>query len=123
MKRSRFAMLSRGRTSTRGEMNRTEQQYANELQLDPGVLRWWYEPMSLRLSSPPEGQPARYTPDFLILMTDGTTFVDDVKGSGLDDPASLVRIKCAAEAYPLWVFRVVKRRTKRDGGGWSVREV
>lgn len=120
---NRFTHLSRGRVAQRGEMNKTEREYADGLRFDPDVARWWFEPFSLRLSSPPKGQPARYTPDFLILMKDGTTYVDDVKGSGLDNEGSIVRIKCAAEAYPLWIFRLVKKQTKKNGGGFVLKEV
>lgn len=120
---SRFKFLSRGRVSKRGQMNKTEASYADELAVDPEVAWWRHEPFSLRLSSPAEGQPARYTPDFLVVMRDGTTYLDDVKGTGLDDNAALVRAKCAAEIYPIWNFRVVKQRTKKAGGGWDVRVV
>lgn len=122
----RFEILSKGRTKKRGKMNRTEAKYASELEerkTAGEIVAYWYEPFSLRLSNPDEGQPARYTPDFLILMPDGLTYVDDVKGSGLDDTAAAVRAKTAAEIYPLWVFRIVKQRRVKDGGGWKIREV
>ena len=122
--RTRFTHLSRGLRRKRGEMNQTEKAYASDLTVNPDVYRWWHEPFSLRLSSPDSGQPARYTPDFLVLMTDGTTFVDDIKASkGFDDKASIVRAKCAAELFPLWVFRLVYKRRKRDGGGFEIKEV
>lgn len=113
---NRFQYLSKGRRSERGVMNKTEAKYAEELKLDPDVHRFWFEPFSLRLTAPAEGQPARFTPDFLVLMNDGTTYVDDVKGTGIDNEASYVRAKCAAELYPLWLFRIVKQQTKKAGG-------
>ena len=119
----RFRGLSRGRRAKRGERNKTEAEYELLLQADPEVYRVWFEPFSLRLSSPESGQPARYTPDFLVLMADGTTYVDDVKGSGIDDNAAAVRAKTAAELYPLWTFRIAKKQLKRDGGGFKVREL
>ena len=61
--------------------------------------------------------------DFMVLMPDGLTLVEDVKGTGPDDLAAIVRIKSAAERFPLWKFRIVKQRTKKAGGGWDVREV
>ena len=121
--RTRFSGLSRGRIAKRGERNATESRYEETLLADPEVERFWFEPFTLRLSHPPGGQPAKYTPDFLVLMKDGTTYVDDVKGSGLDDPASIVRLKCAGELFPLWIFRVAKERKKKDGGGFLVTEV
>lgn len=120
---SRFKFLSRGRNATRGERNKTETEYEATLEADPDVAQVWFEPFSLRLSRPDAGQGARYTPDFLVLMKDGTTYVDDVKGTGLDDNAAIVRLKCAAEQYPLWVFRLAKKRRVRDGGGFEIREV
>ena len=117
---SRFHVLSRGRRSERGEMNRTEREWSELLTADENVAAWWFEPLTLRLSHPPEGQPAKVTPDFLVLMTDGTTIFDDVKGTGLDDNAAAVRMKAAAELYPLWKFRIVKKQRKKDGGGFKV---
>lgn len=123
-KRSRFSILSKGLRRKRGEMNAVEAQYAAILNADPNVASWWFEPMSLILSHPEAGQPARYSPDFLVLMTDGTTYIDDVKASkGFDDKAAIVRIKTAAEIYPLWIFRTVYRLPKKAGGGWERHEV
>lgn len=123
MKNTRFDILSRGLRRKRGEMNKTEQRYAEWLSADASVYKWWYEPGSLRLSSPTEGQPARYSPDFLVLMTNGDTYFDDVKSGGFDDNAAIVRIKCAAELYPLWKFRLVKPIAIKRGGGFSIVEV
>ena len=124
MKQSRYTILSRGLKRTRGEMNRAEKKYAESLGLDSEVFRFWFEPFSLRLSNPSKGQGARYTPDFMVLMNDGTTYIDDVKPPGnFDDNASIVRIKTAAEMFPLWRFRVVKAKRVKDGGGFNVREV
>lgn len=123
---SRFTHLSKGLVRTRGAMNKTEAKYAAELEIQKKaglIADYWFEPFSLRLSSPDEGQPARYTPDFMVLMPDGTTIVDDVKNKSVDDFAAIVRIKCAAEQYPLWVFRIVRPRSARNGGGFEAQEV
>lgn len=120
---NRFRYLSRGRIATRGERNKTEARYELTLQGDRQIARWWFEPFTLRLSHPDSGQPAKYTPDFMILMKDGVTYIDDVKGAGLDDHAAIVRIKVAAELFPLWVFRLAKEQRKKDGGGFVIREV
>lgn len=103
-------------------MNKTEQAWSEVLTADDDVYRWWFEPFSLRLSHPDGGMPATYTPDFLVLLKDGSTYVDDVKG-GMVDNASVVRIKCAAELYPLWRFRLVTKQRKKDGGGFKIKEV
>lgn len=123
---NRFAALSKGRTKKRGEMNKNEARYAEHLDAQQAageIVRYWFEPFSLRLSSPPTGQPARYTPDFLVLMPDGTTYVDDAKNKSIDDKAAIVRIKAADELFPLWIFRLVRPKAKKDGGGWSITEV
>jgi hypothetical protein len=46
----------------------------------------------------------------MILGADGRIFMDDVKGSGPDNPAAIVRIKCAAELFPLFVWRLAKQQ-------------
>lgn len=123
---NRFAGLSRGRVTERGKMNKTETLYAADLKemITAGTLtKYWFEPFSLRLSSPDVSQPARYTPDFLLLYPDGRTVIVDVKGTGPDDNAAIVRIKCAAEQYPLWEFWIVKRQRVKDGGGWKTKEL
>lgn len=122
-KQSRFSILSRGRTKQRGKMNKTETEYSVLLSENPDVHSWWFEPFTVRISHPDKGQPATLTPDFLILMMDGTTYVDDVKGTGLDDNAAVVRMKAAAEQYPLWTWRFAKKRTKKNGGGFAIREI
>jgi len=124
--RHRFTNLSKGLNRQRGKMNRTESQYASELEarkLAGEIADWWFEPFTLRLSHPDEGQPLKMTPDFMVLMPDGTTYIIDTKGTGLDDGASLARLKAAAELFPLWRFQLVKKRTKKAGGGWEVRNV
>ena len=122
----RFSGLSKGRTGKRGVMNKTETEFAEVLEAAKAsgtIIDYWFEPFSLRLSAPPEGQPARYTPDFMTLYPDGLTVIDDVKGSGPDDPAAIVRIKTAAEIFPLWKFCIVKKQTKKNGGGFIIKEV
>lgn len=120
---SRFDILSKGLRRKRGEMNKTEAKYADHLSLDPGVYQWWFEPFSLRISHPPVGQPAMVSPDFLVLMADGTTYVDDVKSGGLDDNAGIVRLKAAAELYQLWKFRLVVAQALKHGGGFRITEI
>lgn len=118
---TRYAGLSRGLVRTRGKMNRTESRYARELdiQIQSGdVVDYWFEPFSLKLTHPDSGKALFYTPDFLVLLPSGITFIDDVKGGQIDD-AALVRIRVAAEKFTLWRFRLVQL-IKRD---WKVREV
>lgn len=82
------------------------------------VERVLFEAMTLRLA-----KLTRYTPDFMVLLSDGTIEFHEVKGSwkapGQDD--SRVKIKVAAEIFPWFVFRsvVVKKKPKKAGGGWD----
>lgn len=129
-RKHRFAGLNRGLRRKRGEMNDTEAAYAAELEqrrLAGEIADWWFEPFSIRLTHPPEGNPCRLTPDFMVLMNSGLVFIDDTKGSGPDNEASIVRMKCAAELFPLWRFRIVKHRKsadiKRDGRRWDITEL
>ena len=105
---------SRGRTQTkRGEMNKTEGRFVTSfLNLEPGLLRFWYEPFSLRLTAPEVGTGVRYSPDFLALYECGRTVIYEVKGSGPVNEASMVRAKVAAETFPLWEFFIAKERTR-----------
>jgi hypothetical protein len=105
----RFHGLSKGNVVKRGQglMNKTEARYAamlEEMVQRSEIVKWWFEPFSLRLTSPDAGRMARYTPDFLLLYPDGETVVVDVKGDGVNNEASIVRAKCAAEMFFLWHF-------------------
>jgi len=127
--RSRFTQLARGLIRKRGKRNKTEAAYEAYLKSKKeagAIIDYWFEPFSLRLSEPDTGQPLRYTPDFMILAADRTVYVDDLKaartkkGDTFDDPASLVRIKAAAERYPLFAFQIVRPDRK---GGWEFKEI
>lgn len=124
---SRFRHLARGLNRKRGEMNRTEAAYAavlDGMKASGEVVAYWFEPASFRLSSPPEGQPARVTPDFMVLMASGEVWVVDCKtSSGFDDNAGIVRLKCGAESFPLFRWFVARQRLKRDGGGFELTEL
>ena len=63
----------------------------------------------------PPAKPARLTIDLMVLLPDGTTYLDDAKGTVVDNDAQRVAMKCAAEQYPLWIFQIVKRHTKAQG--------
>lgn len=118
----RYHLLNKGLRRKRGEMNATESRWAACLDVDQTVERYWFEPMTLRLSHPSSGQPATFTADFLVLRKDGVVCIDDVKSGGVDNEAAGVRIRAAAELFPLWVFRVV-RPPKRKADNWTVTEV
>lgn len=102
---------------TPGEMNRTEQAYAGELEgqkLLGEILEYHFEAVKLKLA------PATfYTPDFLVIRRTLEVECHEVKGHWEDD--ARVKIKCAAEKFP-FRFVAMKPRAKRDGGGWEREE-
>lgn len=105
-----------GRLKT-GQMNKTEAAYASylsELQAVGGILWHRFEGMTFRLAD-----NTRYTPDFVVMRRDGQLEAHEVKGYWQDD--ARVKIKVAAELFPL-KFVAVKARAKKDGGGWQVEE-
>lgn len=124
---TRFAGLQRGSVRQRGKMNRTEQKWADQLDADlaAGLIKSWaFESMKLRIVLPGDGVRAKwFTPDFLVVERDGTERLDEVKGSGPDDAASILRLRVAADAYPNKKFRLVKQQKPADGGGWKVTEL
>ncbi|WNG69307.1 DUF1064 domain-containing protein [Cupriavidus gilardii] len=98
-----------------GAMNKTEQAYAQYLDLrrQAGEVLWFrFEGMKLRLAD-----NTFYTPDFAVMAADGQLECHEVKGFWTDD--ARVKIKVAAEQYPL-TFLAVKAKAKKDGGGWAI---
>lgn len=103
-----------GRLKT-GEMNATEREYARVLELrrQAGQIDWFkFEGITFKLAD-----DTRYTPDFAVLNADGTLEMHEVKGHFVDD--AKVKVKVAADMFPVR-FVVVKKRRKKDGGGWEV---
>ncbi|PIT67603.1 DUF1064 domain-containing protein [Snodgrassella alvi] len=106
-----------GRLKT-GQKNKTEQAYELEVlkpAMQDGSISWYlFEGVKLRLAD-----NTFYTPDYCVMRSDGTMEMHEVKGFWQDD--ARVKIKVAADMYPL-KFIAVKRRTKKNGGGWSIEE-
>lgn len=103
-----------GRLPT-GAMNKTETRYSAHLEARKfaGEILWWrFEGMKFRLAD-----NTFYTPDFNVLLANGSLEHHEVKGYWQDD--ARVKIKVAADLYPM-PFLAVKERPKRDGGGWDV---
>lgn len=84
----------------RGEMNKTERRYLEEIILPCerlGGVRWWgFEALTFKI-----GEGVRYTPDFVVLNADGTLYAVEVKGGYVRDDAT-VKFKVAAGLYP-WI--------------------
>ena len=97
-----------------GDMNGLETQYAHYLENErlAGRIDWWkFEPIGLRLA-----ERCTYNPDFLVVRPDGAIEVHETKGRWEDD--ALVKIKVAAETFPIFSFRAIQLVK----GQWQVRE-
>jgi len=106
-------MYALGRLKT-GERNKTEAAYELFLSglVSAGAVAWFkFEGVKLRLAD-----NTFYTPDFVVMDSDGQIEMHEVKGFWQDD--ARVKIKVAADMYP-FRFIAVKPRAKKDGGGWQ----
>lgn len=100
-----------------GAMNNTEAAYGQHLELlkRAGEVLWYrFEGLKLRLAD-----NTFYTPDYAVMVANGQLECHEVKGFWQDD--ARVKIKIAAEQYPLR-FLAIKARSKKDGGGWATEE-
>lgn len=100
-----------------GTMNKTEAAYAERLEarLRAGEVAWFkFEGVKLRLAD-----STFYTPDFAVMLADGSMELHEVKGHWQDD--ARVKIKVASSLYP-FRFLAVRVRPKREGGGWDLEE-
>lgn len=112
----RFAHARRGLRRD-GEMNKTEAAYAATLaarKLAGEIDRYDFEAVKLRLAD-----RTFYTPDFRVILADGTEEFHEVKGFWEDD--AKVKIKVAAELHP-YRFVAVYVVAKKNGGGWKSEE-
>jgi hypothetical protein len=85
-------------------MNEIEEAYAAALtswQNGVGVHAWRFEAVTLRLAA-----DLRYTPDFWVVLDDGTVCCDEVKGFW--QPQARIKIKAAARLFPWFRFRGVE---------------
>ena len=109
-------MQALGRLKT-GEKNNTETAYGEHLEWlkNTGKVAWYkFEGMTFRLA-----KDTRYTPDYMVMLSTGQLEAHEVKGHWQDD--ARVKIKVAADMYPI-KFIAIKKKTKKDGGGWQVEE-
>ena len=109
-------MYALGRLKT-GQKNKTEEAYGNHLEFlkRAGTVAWYkFEGIKLRLAD-----NTFYTPDYAVMLTDGSMECHEVKGFWMDD--AKVKIKVAADLYP-FRFVAIKAKAKKDGGGWSVED-
>lgn len=104
----------RGVRRVQGEMNGLERRYADHLkqrQFAGEIALYAFDSIKLRLAG-----NTFYTPDFLVMLTDGEIEVHEVKGFWEDD--ARVKIKVAADKFP---FRF-KAITWGKAKGWEVEE-
>lgn len=97
-----------------GHMNGTEAAYARyleDLKANGEVSGYWFEPMKLKLAD-----KTTYSPDFMVMLPDGSLELHEVKGFMRDD--ANVKLKVAADKYP-FTFKLV-RLIKRV---WHIKEV
>lgn len=111
--RANFAL---GRLKT-GQMNKTEEAYAQHLRnlTHAGDVAWFkFEGVKLRLAD-----NTFYSPDFAVMLADGTMEMHEVKGFWHDDARA--KVKIAADIYP-FRFIAIKARPRKDGGVWIIEE-
>lgn len=99
-------------THTPGKMNKTETRFCLEV-LEPlrqrgEIEQYKFESLKLRLAD-----KTYYTPDFLCVRPDLCYEIYEVKGHWEDD--ARVKIKVAAEQYPMFQFHAVRL----EKGQWS----
>lgn len=111
------SMYKLGRMKS-GSMNKTEQDYAlhlDELKLAGDVQWWGFECFNLKLTGDAAEQNTFYKPDFAVINSKGELEFHETKGFWTDD--AKVKIKVASGKYP-FRFVAMKKRTKKEGGGW-----
>ncbi len=98
-----------------GDMNGLEKRYAEHLEIRKRageIADWRFEEIKLKLA-----KLCSLTPDFFVLLTDGTIEAHEVKGHWEDD--ARVKIKVASEKHWWFTFVAVTAKRRKDGGGWS----
>lgn len=99
-------------------MNKLETAYSLHLEArrrGGEIQLWQFEPFKFRLP----GQKSFYTPDFLLVMADGTIQIHETKGHW--HSRDRVRTKAAAGLYRYFRFVGVQRRRQRDP--WEFEEI
>ena len=118
MNQAQKRMYALGRLPS-GVMNKTEAEFARELdmQLKAGLIAdWKFEVETFKL-----GKDCRYTPDFRVFENDRTITFYEVKGFWTDD--ARVKVKVAAQQNTMYRFVAVRKRAKKNGGGWEFEEM
>lgn len=119
-KRAGGARGARGARHEPGKMNKLEADYAahlDQLKAAGEIFHWDFEKVTLVIAD--GAKRVRYTPDFMVFRApDAQIEFHETKGFFEED--AKVKLKVAASAYPRFVFKLVRKIAKKDGGGWSV---
>lgn len=107
------ARKAKGTRRVPGTMNKTEARYDAILSRRDDVAWHKYEGWTFKV-----GPDCRYTPDFAVMLSDGTLEVHEVKGTFRRDDA-MVKIRAAAGMFPV-VFRLCEYDAKT---GWTTTEI
>jgi len=105
MKKS-FAKVGR---LPKGQMNKVEAKYAlilETLKRNGNILEYYYEPLKFRL-----GDNCYYTPDFMIIDSNGIISFEEIKGGYITDD-SIIKWKMVVEKYPYFNFRMIQYNVK-----------
>lgn len=87
-------------------MNGTEKEFAIKLEARKragAISEWFYEKVTFKL-----GNDCRYTPDFMVIESDGLVVFFETKGFMRED--ALVKLKTFAAQFP---FRLVLQQLQR----------
>jgi len=90
-----------------------EADYAERLDLDRCVIRWYYEPLKLRIAE------QWYSPDFMVVLAGGAVEFHETKGVHRGRERGIAKLNAVAALYPMFVFVLVER----SGGNWKTRRI
>jgi hypothetical protein len=100
-----------------GGLNDTEEAYQRHLaaRKQAGeIIDFMAHPMNLRLA-----RNTYYQPDFMVIAADFAVEIHEVKGFVYEK--GQMKLKVAAEMFPFRFFQA-RKRAKKDGGGWDIKE-
>jgi len=97
-------------STPRGEMNNTEQRFSRLLDACDAVEWWAYETLRVRY-----GEKGWHAPDFLVLLSDDSLLVAEVKAHMTD--AGRTRFKAGARALPVVRWAMYVQKGKRQPWG------
>jgi len=88
------------------------------------ILDFYFEQITFYLSDPaPGSKRVSYTPDFVVIMADGTVRIDEIKGGFIREDSEL-KFKIAADRFPWIRWRMIQYKKRgRTTGFETVREL